>query len=59
MYLLVHVKLEVVGVMYVLFPLAGSFVGRIWFKTAHTESSTVEPLYRFVVNVLFLIARCP
>ena len=38
MYLLVHVKLEVVGVMYVLSPLAGSFVGRIWFRP-HTQKA--------------------
>ena len=28
----VHVELEVVGVMYVLSPLARSFVGRIWLR---------------------------
>ena len=28
-------------------------------KTTHTESNTVEPLYRLGVNVLSLIVRCP
>ena len=33
-----HVKLDVIGVMHVLSPLAGSFVGRIWL-TPHTQKA--------------------